>query len=112
MDLLINFPVLNLYRCIRAQDWHILDAVLAPDWPRGDYGKYGGIDGWGFQAREHFRKELALFGYKFPSAKEIRGEQRNGRLYDFLLASRHPLAQRLYEDVTKEDAHGQIRMDI
>jgi three-Cys-motif partner protein len=112
MDLLINFPVLNLYRCIRTQDWHILDAVLGPNWPRGDHGKYGGIDGWGFQAREHFRGELASFGYKFTSAKEIRGEKRNGRLYDFLLASRHPLARRLYEDVTKEEAHGQIRMDI
>lgn len=112
MDLLINFPVLNLYRCIRAQDWHILDAVLGPDWPKGDYGKFGGIEGWGFHAREHFRRKLADMGYKFTSAKEVRGEQRNGRLYDFLLASRHPLARRLYEDVTKEEAHGQIRMDL
>ena len=112
MDLLINFPVLNLYRCIRAQDWHVLDRVLGADWPKGDYGKYGGIDGWGFQAREHFRAELAKLGYKHTSAKEVRGEQRGGRLYDFLLASRHPLARRLYEDVTKEEAHGQIRMDL
>ena len=51
MDLLINFPVLNLYRCIRAQEWHVLDKVLGPGWPKGDYGKYGGIDGWGYQAR-------------------------------------------------------------
>jgi len=112
MDLLINFPVLNLYRCIRAQDWHVLDSVLGRNWPRATTGRYGGIDGWGYQAREHFRRELASFGYKHTAAKEVRGEKRNGRLYDFLLASRHPLARRLYEDVTQEEAHGQLRLQL
>lgn len=112
MDLLINFPVLNLYRCLRAQDWHVLNMVLGPNWPKGDYGQYGGINGWGYHAREHFRSEIAELGYRYTSAKEIRGEKRNGRLYDFLLASKHPLALRLYEDVTREEAHGQIRMDL
>jgi three-Cys-motif partner protein len=108
MDLLINFPVLNLYRQLPAQNWHVLDKVLGPNWPRRDV--YGGIDGWGYAAREHFRRELAAMGYKHTSAKEVRGEKRNGRLYDFILASKHELARRLFEDVTKEEARGQRRL--
>jgi three-Cys-motif partner protein len=107
MDLLINFPVLNLYRCLRACDWHILANVLGPDWPRGGYAGYTGVEGWGMAARQHFRDELAGFGYGHTSAREVRSETRNGPLYDFLLASKHPLARKLFEDVTKETAHGQ-----
>jgi three-Cys-motif partner protein len=110
MDLLINFPVLNLYRCLAAKDWHVLDAVLGPNWPRGSYAGYSGIEGWGGAARQQYRDELASFGYKYTSAKEVRGEKRNGRLYDFLLASKRDLALRLFEDVTKEEAHGQRRL--
>lgn len=110
MDLLINFPVLNLYRCLAAGEWHVLDAVLGPNWPRGGYGGYGGIDGWGMAARQHFRDELASFGYRHTSAREVRGEKRNGRLYDFLLASKSPLARKIFEDVTKETANGQRRL--
>ena len=29
---------------------------------------------------------------------------------DFLLASRHPLAKRLFDDVTMQTAHGQLRL--
>ena len=110
MDLLINFPVLNLYRCLAAGDWGVLNDVLGPNWPRGGYAGYGGIEGWGGAARQHFRDELASFGYRHTSAREVRGEKKNGRLYDFLLASKHALARRLFEDVTKEEAHGQRRM--
>lgn len=68
---------------------------------------YGGIHGWGFAAREHFRAELARFGYKYTSAKEVRGQKKNGRFYDFLVASRHYLARDLFEKVTKENRFGQ-----
>ncbi|HEV3002568.1 MAG TPA: three-Cys-motif partner protein TcmP [Solirubrobacteraceae bacterium] len=105
MDLLINFPVLNLYRQLPAQNWHVLENVLGPDWPRR--GVYGGIDGWGFAAREHFRAELAKCGYRYTSAKEVRGEKKNGRLYDFIIASGHHLACDLFEKVTQENRHGQ-----
>lgn len=107
MDLLINFPVLNLYRGLRACDWHILEAVLGPNWPRGGYAGYKGIEGWGMAVRQHFRDELAEFGYRHTSAREVRSDTRNGPLYDFLLASRHGLASKLFEDVTKETARGQ-----
>lgn len=107
MDLLINFPVLNLYRNVAAGNTHKVDPVLDPDWPR-DRAGYGGIDGWGGAAREHFRGKLADFGYRYAMAREVRGVKTNGRLYDFMLASRNPLARKIFDDVTKVTADGQM----
>lgn len=107
MDLLINLPIHSLYRCLAKGDWHVLDAVLGPDWPRT---APGGVPGWRAAIRAHYREKLGEFGYRNFSAKEVRGEKRNGRLYDFVLASRHPLAKSLFEDVTKETANGQLRL--
>lgn len=107
MDLLINLPIHGLYRCLAAGYWHVLDDVLGPDWPRNPPG---GVPGWRMAVREHFQEKLSELGYKHTAAKEVRGEKRNTRLYDLVLASKHPLAKRLFEDVTKETAHGQIRM--
>jgi three-Cys-motif partner protein len=107
MDLLINFPVLNLYRNVAAGNTHKVDPVLDPDWPR-DRASYGGVDGWGAAARVHFRDKLAEFGYRYAMAREVRGVRTNGRLYDFMLASRNPLARKIFNDVTKVTADGQM----
>lgn len=107
MDLLINFPVLNLYRNVAAGNHHKVDVVLDPDWPR-DRAVYGGIEGWGAAARLHFRSKLAEFGYKYSKPREVRGVRNNGRLYDFMLASRNPLARKIFDDVTKVTADGQM----
>jgi three-Cys-motif partner protein len=103
MDLLINFPVQNLYRCLTASLWTVLDNVLGPDWPRD-----GSIQTWGAAVREHYRSRLADFGYAYTAAREVRGEKRNTRLYDFILASRHKLGSGLFESVTRTTAHGQL----
>lgn len=105
MDLLINLPVHSLYRCLAKGDWHILNAVLGPDWPRKPPG---GVPGWRYAIREHYQAKLADLGYGHSSSKEVRSEKRNGSLYDFILASKHPLAVNLFESVTKETAHGQM----
>lgn len=107
MDLLINFPVLNLYRNVAAGNFHKVDPILDADWPR-DRAGYGGIEGWGGAAREHFRGKLADFGYQYAMAREVRGVKNNGRLYDFMLASRNPLARKIFNDVTKVTANGQM----
>lgn len=107
MDLLINFPVLNLYRNVAAGNLHRVDPVLDPDSPR-DRAGYGGLDGWGAAARDHFRGKLADFGYDYSMAREVRGVKNNGRLYDFMLASRNPLARKIFDDVTKVTADGQM----
>jgi len=107
MDLLVNFPVLNLYRNVAAGNDHVVDRVLGPDWPREAIA-YRGLDGWGAAAREHFRGKLAEFGYRYAMAREVRGARTNGRLYDFMLASRNPLARKIFNDVTKVTADGQM----
>jgi three-Cys-motif partner protein len=107
MDLLINLPIHSLYRCLAAEYWQVLDDVLGPNWPRS---APGGVQGWRYAVRDHFKAELAKLGYIHTAAKEVRGTKRKGRLYDFILASRHPLAKRLFEDVTRETAHGQLSL--
>ena len=107
MDLLINFPVLNLYRNVAAGNTHKVDLVLDPDWPQDRPG-YKGVDGWGAAARAHFRGKLAEFGYRYAEAREVRGVKTNGRLYDFMLASRNSLARKIFNDVTKVTPDGQM----
>jgi three-Cys-motif partner protein len=107
MDLLINLPIHSLYRCLSAGYWSVLDDVLGADWPRT---APGGVPGWRKAIREHYRDKLSEMGYRFTSAKEVRSEQRRSPLYDFVLASKHPLAKKLFEEVTKETAHGQLRL--
>jgi len=107
MDLLINLPIHSLYRCLAAGDWHVLDAVLGPDWPRCPPR---GVPGWPAAIRAHCREKLRELGYGHFSAKEVCSETRNSALYDFILAGRHDRAKQLFEDVTKETAHGQLRL--
>jgi three-Cys-motif partner protein len=107
MDLLINLPIHSLFRCLGAGYWQALDAVLGPDWPKL---ALHGVPGWRAAVRAHYREKLGEMGYGYTAAKEVRGEKRNGRLYDFILASKHPLAKRLFEEVTKETAHGQLSL--
>src|SRR4051812_987887 len=98
MDLLINFPVLNLYRNVAARNAHIVDRVLGPDWPRDKPG-YGGLDGWGHATRDHLRAELAKFGYRYTLPREVRGGKPTGRLSAFVLASPNPLASKIFQSV-------------
>ena len=79
----------------------MLDAVLGPDWPRARLSPAWRAGAW--RPRALTRPKLAAFGYGYSSAKEVRGEKRKGRLYDFILASRHPLAEKLFHDVTTRD---------
>jgi three-Cys-motif partner protein len=106
MDLLINLPIQSLLRCLAANHWHVLDAVLGEDWPRTP------VPAWRAAVRQHYRAKLAELGYRYSPAKEVRGERTNNRLYDFILASRHPLAEKLFVEVTRETAHGQTALDL
>jgi three-Cys-motif partner protein len=71
MDLLINLPIHGLYRCLTANDWSVLDAVLGPDWR--DITPCG-VRGWRAAVRARYRKKLDEMGYVHSSAKEVRSE--------------------------------------
>jgi three-Cys-motif partner protein len=105
MDLLINLPIHSLYRCLGARQWSSLDNVLGPDWRNI---APSGVQGWRAAVRAHYRRRLGEMGYVYSSAKEVRSEKKKSPLYDFILASRHPLAKEFFEKVTQETAHGQL----
>jgi hypothetical protein len=107
MDLLINLPIHSLLRCLRKGDRHVLDAVLGPGWP--DLAKLG-VPAWRAAVRDHYREKLGEFGYGHFVSKEVRSETRKSPLYDFILASKHERAQDLFEKVTQETAHGQLKL--
>jgi hypothetical protein len=107
MDLLINLPIHSLYRCLGAGDWHVLDAVLGSDWPKL---AAHGVRGWRDAVRAHYRDKLREVGYGHFVAKEVRSEAKKSPLYDFILASKHERAVELFEKVTGETAHGQLRL--
>jgi three-Cys-motif partner protein len=107
MDLLINLPIHSLYRCLKKGDWHVLSNVLGPDWPKT---ASDGVTGWRAAIRALYREKLAEMGYVYWAAKEVRSEEKKSPLYDFILASRHPLAKEFFEKVTRETAHGQLAL--
>lgn len=104
MDLLINLPIHSLYRCLQAGYWSVISDVLGPDWPKSA----AGVAAWRAKVRAHYCEKLTEMGYIHSSTKEVRSEKRKSPLYDFVLASKHPLAKKLFEEVTQETAHGQL----
>lgn len=105
LDLMINLPIQGLLRCLATGKlFHVVERVLGPDYPRCD------LKDWRVAVREHYRDLLGGFGYAYTSSKEVRGEKTRTPLYDFIMASKHPLAKNLFEGATKDNAHGQISM--
>jgi three-Cys-motif partner protein len=104
MDLMINLPIHGLYRSLAAGYFQAVERVLGADYPRCN------PNDWRVAVREHYRDLLGRFGYAYTSSKEVRGEKTRTPLYDFVMASKHPLAKKLFEGATRDNAHGQISM--
>jgi three-Cys-motif partner protein len=104
MDLMINLPLHGLYRNLAAGNFAVVERVLGPDYPRCPPNE------WRYAVREHFKDMLSVLGYDYSSSKEVRGEKTRTPIYDFVMASRHPLGKKLFEGVTKHTAHGQMSM--
>ena len=105
MDLMINLPIQGLLRCLATGKlFHVVERVLGPDYPRCD------LKDWRVAVREHYLDLLGGFGYAYTSSKEVLGEKTRAPLYDFIMASKHPLAKKLFEGATRDNAHGQISM--
>jgi three-Cys-motif partner protein len=104
MDLMINLPLHGLYRNLAAGNFEIVERVLGPDYPRCPPNE------WRYAVREHYKDLLSRYGYDYSSSKEVRGEKTRTPIYDFVMASKHPLATKLFDGVTKHTAHGQMSM--
>ena len=98
MDLLINLPILNLWRCLQKGDIPVLDRVLGDDWPAATTYE------WRMAAREHFHRKMADLGYPHHKAKQVWSESKKSPLYDFVLYSAHELAIKFFSEATRTDA--------
>lgn len=102
MDLLINFPVHSLWRCLCKDELPILDRCLGKGWPSRTT-----TQPWRAEARAHFHGQLATMGYEHHEEKQVWSESKKSPLYDFILYSRSPLAKKFYKSVTRTDASRQ-----
>jgi three-Cys-motif partner protein len=105
MDLLINLPVNGLKRSLDHP--HHLDIVLGSGWT-----EKCDINNWPPTVRAHFREKLAALGYDKSVGKQVFSERNKSPLYDFIMASRSELAERFFEEVTRETAHHQMAMPL
>ncbi|HEX6782741.1 MAG TPA: three-Cys-motif partner protein TcmP [Solirubrobacterales bacterium] len=106
MDLLINLPVHNLWRCLCKGDTAVLDKVLSRGWPRQT------AHNWRASVREHFHGKLNGIGYKHNEAKQVWSESKKSPLYDFILYSRVELAKKFFKEVTRTTAHQQTTLAV
>ena len=98
MDLLINLPILNLWRCLQAGDTPVLDRVLGGGWPEAT------TYDWRTAARDHFHQKMTGLGYPHHKAKQVWSESKKSPLYDFVLYSAHELAIKFFGEATRTDA--------
>lgn len=104
MDLMINLPVHGLLRNLGAENFAAIERVLGPDYPTCHPRE------WSLAVREHYKDLLSGFGYEYSSSKEVRGEKTRTPIYDFVMASKHPLGKKLFDGATRHTAHGQMSM--
>ncbi len=101
MDLLINLPIHNLWRCLRKGDFAVLNRVLGSGWPPETTA-----NDWKPAARDHFHSKLDALGYDKHEGKQIFSTEKNSPLYDFILYSRVALAMKFFKAATRTDAAG------
>lgn len=106
MDLLINLPVHNLWRCLCKGDTSVLDRVLGAGWPDST------IHSWRAAVRDHFHTNLKTIGYGHHEARQVWSEKTKSPLYDFILYSAHELAVKFFKEVARTDAFHQTALQI
>ncbi len=123
MDLIINYPEGGLNRLMKKS--YQQDADTLVDYYFGDRGWRTIYENWlarpgrGLhrQLIDHYKGKLHDLGYVdvrgidgFDDEPLMRNVKRNAPLYRLLFASKHPLAEQFWRDITKRDVHGQMRL--
>jgi three-Cys-motif partner protein len=94
LDLLLNLPVSGIVRAITGGYIDKASSMLDSPDPRELLEPYGPKRGQ--ILREYFRLRLEYEGFEHLHSQTIKLVDRNADLYDLLLASRHPLAERFF----------------
>lgn len=119
MDLILNYPENGLTRNMR-QAFHS-SGDTAVDRFFGDRGWRAIYDEWQHTRRfalhrrliDWYKRRLADLGYRDVRGGDeplMRNVRRNAPLYRLLFASKHPLGERFWHEVTGRDVHGQRRL--
>ncbi len=124
MDLIINYSqsglTRNLDKCYATQKVTIVDTFFGDrkwrDVYRNALNKRESI-GVHRALIDYYKSKLSDLGYvvindsdEFAHEPLIRNTQRNAPLYRLLFASKHPLGNKIWNDVTKKDIHGQEKL--
>lgn len=106
MDLIVNFPTSDIRR----------NQELYVD-PRNDFiARMLGDEDWrgtiapgdiGVQVMQKFIQSLEPLGYTGARTRIIPVRNNDSELYRIMFASKHPLADRIWNDITKHTARGQ-----
>jgi three-Cys-motif partner protein len=110
LDLLINLPVPGVDRALSA-GWQAKAAkVLRHPEPLALIGPGSGRPG--VSVREWYQRQLEGLGYDRFCAEQIRHYEKKTAMYDLVLASRNPKAEKFFSEVQKRGPHGQYRLDF
>jgi three-Cys-motif partner protein len=110
LDLLINFPVAGVDRALSAGAQAKAAKVLHHPAPMTLIGP--GSSKSGVSLREWFQRQLEGLGYDRFCSEQIRLYGKNVPIYDLVLASRNPKAEKFFSEVQKRGPYGQYRLDI
>lgn len=124
MDLIIHYSqnglTRNLDRCYAAQDDTVIDRFFGDRNWRDVYKKASEKrEGVGIHRAliDYYKSKLRDLGYVVINDSEeisreplIRNKKRNAPLYRLIFASKHPLGNKIWNEVTKKDVYGQGRL--
>jgi three-Cys-motif partner protein len=124
MDLIIHYSqnglTRNLDRCYASQDETIIDRFFGDRNWRDVYKKISEkkeIIGIHRALIDYYKMKLRDLGYVVINDSEeisreplIRNTKRNAPLYRLIFASKHPLGNKIWNEVTKKDVYGQGRL--
>lgn len=119
MDLIIHYPVMGLKRMLEVatkRDEHAIDLFFGDKEWRTIYGKSKDASVVEQELLLHYKQKLENLGYKEVVQKEPTvadpaiKNTRQGLLYRLLFASKNPLGDKFWKEVTKRNMYGQRKL--
>jgi three-Cys-motif partner protein len=126
MDLIIHYSqnglTRNMDRCYASQDETVVDRFFGDrNWRQvyKNVSEKKEIIGIHRALIDYYKSKLSKLGYVVINDSEeiareplIRNTKRNAPLYRLIFASKHPLGNKIWNEVTKKDVYGQGRLQL
>lgn len=118
MDLIINYPEGGLNRLMRQASREVIETSVDRFFGGREWREV--YRAWEASPRtplhrqliDLYKGQLSVLGYQVRQGEEplIRNETRRAPLYRLLFASKHPLGEKFWREVTRRDLYGQRRL--